>query len=88
MNQGPSTDLFDMQASDLMSRESPTCTREDNIKRVMALMTQRRVRHVPVIEDGGLVGLVSIGDLVKCRLEEMEAEANVLRDYATAARGL
>jgi CBS domain-containing protein len=82
------TDLFDMQASDLMSRESPTCTREDNIKRVMALMTQRRVRHVPVIEDGGLVGLVSIGDLVKCRLEEMEAEANVLRDYATAARGL
>ncbi len=80
------TDLFDMRATDLMSREWPTCTRKDNIKHVMAVMTQRRVRHVPVIEDGRLVGLVSIGDLVKSRVEEMETEANVLRDYAMAAR--
>ncbi len=80
------TDLFNMRAVDLMSREWPTCTRKDNIKHVMALMTQRRARHIPVIEDGRLVGLVSIGDLVKSRLEEMETEANVLRDYATAAR--
>ncbi len=75
-----------MRAADLMSREWPTCTRKDNIKHVMAVMTQRRVRHVPVIEDSRLVGLVSIGDLVKSRVEEMEAEANVLRDYAIAAR--
>ena len=80
------TDLFNMRATDLMSREWPTCTRKDNIKHVMAVMTQRRVRHVPVIEDGRLVGLVSIGDLVKSRVEEMETEANVLRDYAMAAR--
>ena len=59
---------------------------QDNIKHVMAVMTQRRVRHVPVIENGRLVGLVSIGDLVKSRVEEMETEANVLRDYAMAAR--
>ena len=79
-------DLFDMRAADLMSRESPTCTGKDNIKHVMAVMTQRRVRHVPVIEDGRLAGLVSIGDLVKNRVAEMEAETNVLRDYAIAAR--
>ncbi len=79
-------DIFAKQAADLMSRESPTCTRKDKIEQVMAVMTQRRVRHVPVIEDGRLVGLVSIGDLVKSRLAEMQTEANVLRDYAMAAR--
>lgn len=80
------TDIFDIRAVDLMSRESPTCTRDDNIKHVMAVMTQRRVRHVPVMDGGRLVGLVSIGDLVKNRVAEMEAEANVLRDFAIVAR--
>ena len=46
----------------------------------MAEMTRRRVRHLPVIDDGGLVGIISIGDVVKSRLEEVELEANVLRE--------
>ena len=79
-------DLLDLPASALMSRETPTCTLGDNVEHVMAVMTQRRVRHVPVIEKGRLVGLVSIGDLVKSRLAEMQTEANVLRDYAIVTR--
>jgi CBS domain-containing protein len=61
-----------------------TCTPSDPIDSVMKIMTVRRVRHLPVIDDGRLVGIVSIGDLVKHRLDEMEQEANVLRDIALA----
>ena len=50
----------------------------------MRLMTQHRIRHVPVVENGALRGIVSIGDVVKSRLEDMELETNVLRDYAVA----
>lgn len=57
-----------------------TCTPDDGVKSVMAQMTRHRFRHAPVVEEGRLAGLVSIGDLVKCRLEEIEMEANVLRD--------
>jgi len=49
-------------------------------------MTQRRVRHVPVLHEGRIVGVVSIGDVVKHRLKEIEDEAQVLRDYITIAR--
>jgi signal-transduction protein with cAMP-binding, CBS, and nucleotidyltransferase domain len=49
-------------------------------------MTQRRVRHLPVKEGGRLVGIISIGDVLKHRLNELELEANVMRDYAVAAR--
>ncbi len=58
----------------------------DGLKRAMSLMTNHRVRHLPVIEDGKLVGIVSIGDVVKHRLEDLETEANVLRDAYVAAR--
>ena len=58
----------------------------DGLKRAMSLMTNYRVRHLPVIEDGKLVGIVSIGDVVKHRLEDLETEANVLRDAYVAAR--
>ena len=51
----------------------------------MALMTDRRIRHVPVVEDGRLCGMVSIGDVVKQRLDEIEGEAAALRDYVTSA---
>ncbi len=77
-------EVLDKRAIDLMSREWPTCTRDDNVKQVMTLMTNRRARHVPVVEDGKLIGLVSIGDLVKHRLEEMATEVGVLRDFAIA----
>jgi CBS domain-containing protein len=58
----------------------------DSIKRAMSLMTLHRVRHLPVIADGKLVGIISIGDLVKHRLEDLETESNVLRDAYIAAR--
>jgi CBS domain-containing protein len=58
----------------------------DSLKRAMSLMTNHRVRHLPVIADGQLVGIVSIGDVVKHRLEDLETEANVLRDVYIAAR--
>ncbi len=58
----------------------------DSLKRAMTLMTNHRVRHLPVIADGRLVGIVSIGDVVKLRLEDLETETNVLRDVYIAAR--
>ena len=74
------TALLELKAEDLMTREVVTCSREDSLQSVMVKMTQRRIRHLPVVEQGQLVGIVSIGDAVKGRLEEVELEANVLRD--------
>jgi CBS domain-containing protein len=59
---------------------------EETIERVMRLMTHSRVRHLPVMEKDQLVGIVSVGDIVKYRLEELELESNVLRDLAVAVR--
>ena len=59
---------------------------DETIKRAMSLMTHGRARHLPVIENGELVGIVSLGDIVKYRLEELEMESNVLRDIYIAAR--
>ena len=73
-------DLLRLKAEDLMTREVVTCSREDALQSVMVKMTQRRIRHLPVVEEGQLVGIVSIGDAVKSRLEEVELEASVLRD--------
>ena len=74
------TALLALRAEDLMTREVVTCSREDTLQSVMVKMTQRRIRHLPVVEQGQLAGIVSIGDAVKSRLEEVELEANVLRD--------
>jgi predicted transcriptional regulator len=62
------------------------CSPEDSITDVTKLMTQRRIRHLPVKDDAQLVGIISIGDVLKHRLGEVQLEANVLRDYAMAAR--
>lgn len=62
------------------------CKPDDPIRDVMWQMTYRRIRHLPVVEDGRLVGMISIGDVVKSRLEELEAEARVLRDIVVAGR--
>jgi CBS domain-containing protein len=66
--------------SDVMSVRPITCGPEDRLADLMAVMTEHRVRHLPVVEQGRLLGLVSIGDLVKARLGELEFESNVLRD--------
>lgn len=65
---------------DLMTDQTLTCSPDDSVKKLMRTMTQRRVRHLPVMEDGVLRGIVSIGDLLKYRLEELETERHVLRD--------
>jgi CBS domain-containing protein len=76
--------VFDLPVSELMRREPVTCTPDQNVREVMALLTARRVRHVLVIGALGPCGIVSIGDVLKHRLEEAELEVGVLRDYARA----
>ena len=63
-----------------------TVSPDESVDRVMKLMTHHRVRHLPVLSDGKLAGIVSIGDIVKYRLEDLELETNLLRDVYTAAR--
>lgn len=65
----------------IMTRHVKTCTPEDTVKDVMGEMTRSRIRHLPVVENERLAGLVSIGDVVKNRLDELELETNVLREY-------
>ena len=73
-------DLLDMSVVAVMSRGVPVCSPDDSLTLVMGQMTRTRNRHVPVVEDGALCGIVSVGDVVKHRLEEMELETSVLRD--------
>ena len=63
-----------------------TVSPEETTRRVMQMMTHSRIRHLPVMENGQLVGIVSVGDIVKYRLEELEMESTVLRDIAVAVR--
>jgi len=77
-------ELQDLKVSDLMSKLVITCSSDDNIADVAKTMTNRRIRHLPVKDGEKLVGIISVGDVVKYRLEEVELEANVLRDYAIA----
>ncbi len=73
-------DLLDMSVVAVMSRNVPVCAPGDSLRSVMAQMTRTRNRHVPVVDNGRLCGIVSVGDVVKHRLEEMELETSVLRD--------
>ena len=78
---------LELTVRNLMTPTVITCTPEDSVTHLMKLMTSRRIRHLPVISaEGELCGIVSIGDVVKNRLEELELEATVLRD-AYIARG-
>jgi CBS domain-containing protein len=69
---------------DYMVRGVATCRRSDSVGLLMTIMTETRVRHIPVVEDDKLVGVVSIGDIVKQRIAETEREAESLREYITA----
>lgn len=71
--------LLEMRVREAMSTSVPTCRPDDNLVAVMAQMTQTRNRHLPVVENGRIQGIVSIGDVIKNRLEELELEAAVLR---------
>jgi CBS domain-containing protein len=69
----------------VMSSPAITASPETEVLPALALMTQRRIRHLPVVEGGALLGIVSIGDLVKHRMERIEAEADALRTYIQTA---
>lgn len=65
----------------MMTRDVVCCAPQDSVAEVMAMMTERRFRHLPVRSNGKLIGMVSIGDVVKARVEEAEGEAAQLREY-------
>jgi CBS domain-containing protein len=73
--------ILDWPVGDLMTREVQTCTRFDAVVDVMGLMTRRRFRHIPVVDHGKLIGLVSIGDMVAARIKDAETEAEALKEY-------
>jgi CBS domain-containing protein len=79
------TKLLTVPVSELMTSPAITCTPGESITAVMARMTRLRVRHLPVIDGGKLCGIVSIGDVVKHRLDDLELEANVLRENLMAS---
>ena len=74
-------DALDRRIDDVMTKSPVTC--EPNMAVIAALsqMTQKRIRHLPVVEGGKMIGFVSIGDLVKYRIDRIEAEAAAMRDY-------
>ena len=70
----------------IYTAEVHTVTPQTQIEEVMRMMTERRVRHAPVVDDGGLQGIVSIGDVVKIRIDELETERSALTNYITGSR--
>lgn len=71
-------------ANAYMTHLVATCEETDTIEEIMEIMTEGRFRHVPVLEQGRLIGIVSIGDVVKTRIEESEREASALKQYISA----
>lgn len=69
--------------ADVMQAEVVTCTPDTTVDELMAMMTEGRFRHVPVLSDGALVGIVSIGDVVRARLDELEVQTDALERYVT-----
>jgi CBS domain-containing protein len=69
-----------IKVAEVMTRSVLTCRADDSLTRVLGLMTRHRTRHLPVLEAGRVVGLISLGDAVKHRLDELQMEAAVLRD--------
>jgi len=70
--------------SSLMTSDVVTGTLTDTMDQIMAMMTERRIRHLPILEDGRLAGVISIGDVVKQRIAEAELEAAALREYISS----
>jgi CBS domain-containing protein len=75
--------VLSQPVSNIMTAVVSTCSKSDTVDSLTMLMTENRVRHVPVVEDGKLIGIVSIGDVVKTRMEELETEHEQLQSYIT-----
>lgn len=78
-------EALDRPVSDYMTAQVVTCTRDESIPGLMYKMTDGKFRHVPVLEQGKVVGIVSIGDVVKHRIAEVEAETEAMREYINTA---
>jgi CBS domain-containing protein len=78
-------DCLDWPVSEIMTRDVLTCSEDDTIDEIMSRMTARRCRHLPVMADGRLAGIISIGDVVKHHIAEVEMEAMAMRDYIATA---
>lgn len=77
--------VLDVAVGDVMTSPALTVEPETSVLAALSLMTRRRIRHLPVVADGRMVGLVSIGDLVKYRIDKIEAEAEAMRNYIQMA---
>lgn len=76
--------ILDEPVRALMSTTVHTCSPDDSVDSLASVMTQWRIRHVPVLSDGALAGIVSIGDVVKSRIDELEGDRRALEQYITA----
>jgi CBS domain-containing protein len=79
------TGCLDWPVSEIMTRDLITCTEDYTLDQIMSSITQRRCRHLPVVEGGKLTGIISIGDVVKHHIAEVEMEAMAMRDYIATA---
>ena len=78
-------EVLDWPVSRVMTSPAITAEPQTPVLSALALMTERRIRHLPVVEGGRLIGIVSIGDLVKHRMDRIEAEADAMRSYIQSA---
>lgn len=78
------TDLLEEPVSSIMSTSVRTCRPSDDVESIRAMMTEHRIRHVPVVDQGRLCGIISIGDVVKSRIHDLEKDRNELMEYITA----
>lgn len=74
-------DALHLPVSDVMTKDVVTCSEDNSVNEVMARMTQGRFRHMPVVKDGKLAGVISIGDVVKHKIAQVELEAEQMRSY-------
>lgn len=79
------TSTLQRSVADAMTAPALTVEPDENVLGALSLMTRRRIRHLPVVENGRVIGIVSIGDLVKYRIERIEADAAAMRDYIQQA---
>jgi CBS domain-containing protein len=82
--QGP--EVLERPARELMTTNLTTCDLRSTVDELMRLMTERRIRHIPVLDQGKLAGIVSIGDVVKTRIDELETETETLHGYLDPTR--
>lgn len=77
-------EVLEMRVSECMTPDPFTCGAETTVDELMAKMTEKRIRHMPVVNDGALIGVVSIGDVVKRKINQAEEEAKALKEYISS----